>query len=90
MTYTSTYLSSVFSLKGRSCLLTGGSKGIGRGIAEVLFQAGANVLIVSRNKKDLDACVEGIRRQYAGSEGRIEAEVSLPPSSPSLDFISMT
>src|SRR5579884_3059520 len=37
------------SLAGCSVVVTGASKGIGKGIASVFAQAGANVLIVSRD-----------------------------------------
>lgn len=41
-------------LSGKNYIVTGSSKGIGAGIAEVLIQSGANVLINGRNQKDLD------------------------------------
>ncbi|QRY42700.1 glucose 1-dehydrogenase [Mycolicibacterium boenickei] len=42
-----------FDLTGRTALVTGGSRGIGREIVETLAQAGADVVIVSRKA---DAC----------------------------------
>ncbi|KUI24913.1 3-ketoacyl-ACP reductase [Mycobacterium sp. IS-1742] len=45
------------SLQGRSAIVTGGSKGIGRGIAEVFADAGVDVLITGRNQADIDTTV---------------------------------
>jgi 3-oxoacyl-[acyl-carrier protein] reductase len=41
------------SVEGLSVLVTGGSKGIGRGIARVFAQAGANVTITGRDQQAL-------------------------------------
>src|SRR5262249_40157789 len=52
---------SLFDLSGRTAIVTGASKGIGRAIAERLAEHGANVVVSSRK---LDACetvVKGIR-----------------------------
>ena len=38
------------SLQGRSAIVTGGSKGIGRGIATTLATAGVNVLVIARSQ----------------------------------------
>jgi len=39
-----------FSLEGKSGIVTGGSRGLGKGMATALAQAGADLIIVSRTK----------------------------------------
>ncbi|BBX32651.1 short chain dehydrogenase [Mycolicibacterium mageritense DSM 44476 = CIP 104973] len=65
------------SLSGRSAIVTGGSKGIGRGIAATLAGAGINVVITGRNQADLDQAVEAL----AGAPGKVSA-VSADVSNP--------
>lgn len=51
------YLDSLFSLEGRVAIITGGSSGIGRGIATALAHAGASVVIVARGRERIDETV---------------------------------
>jgi 3-oxoacyl-[acyl-carrier protein] reductase len=57
------------SVAGRSVVVTGGSKGIGRGIAAVFARNGARVLITGRDKAALEATVEELR----GLDGEVSA-----------------
>lgn len=49
-----TYVDDLFSVKGRTALVTGGATGIGRMIATALARAGADVLIASRKGADCE------------------------------------
>ncbi len=53
----------IFDLTGRSALVTGGSKGLGRAMARGFAQAGADIAICSRHEDALrraaDEIVEG-------------------------------
>lgn len=63
------------SISGRSVIVTGGSKGIGKGIAKVFAKQGAKVLIVSRGEESARLSVEEIRAQ-GGIAEFILADVS--------------
>jgi NAD(P)-dependent dehydrogenase (short-subunit alcohol dehydrogenase family) len=56
-----------FSVAGRTALVTGSSRGIGKAMARGLVEAGADVAILSRSKEDLDAALAEI---LAGSGRR--------------------
>jgi 3-oxoacyl-[acyl-carrier protein] reductase len=60
-------------LKGRSCVVTGASRGIGRETARLLCAEGADVLLVGRNEERLAAAREEAITAGAGVAGRAEA-----------------
>ncbi len=47
-------------ITGRSVIVTGASKGIGKGIARVFANQGAKVMVVSRTLSDAEACAQEI------------------------------
>ena len=51
-----------YNLKNKTALVTGAGKGLGRACAIALAEAGANILIVSRTKKDLDQVSKIIKK----------------------------
>lgn len=55
------------NLAGRVCLVTGGSKGIGRGIALQLGKSGATVYVTGRSVNELESCCKEIDK--AGGRG---------------------
>lgn len=50
-----------FSLAGRRAVVTGGGKGIGRGIALCLAEAGADVVVSARSQDQIDAVAAEIQ-----------------------------
>jgi len=48
------------SISGRSVIVTGASKGIGKGIARVFANQGGKVLVVARTASDAEACAAEI------------------------------
>jgi len=59
----SDYLSELFSLAGRVALVTGGSSGIGRGMAAALARAGAQVVLIARDSQRLEESAASLRAQ---------------------------
>ncbi len=59
-------------LRGRSALITGGSKGIGFGIARLLAEEGCNVHLVARSAGELEQARADIR-------GRADVQVDVHP-----------
>ena len=49
-------------LNGKTAIVTGGTKGIGKGIVEGLAQSGANVVVVSRHQDECDAVAKEMEK----------------------------
>ena len=65
------------SLQNRSVIVTGASKGIGKGIARVMAQAGARVAIMARYLDRADAAAKEIGHGAFGVEGDVTSAASL-------------
>lgn len=52
-------------LRGKTAVVTGGSKGIGYAVAEAFLKEGANVLICARNADEVDAAVRKLNEPFA-------------------------
>ena len=63
------------SVEGRSVVVTGASKGIGKGIAKVFASHGARVLIVARGIDDAEATAQEIRNE-GGTASAYSADVT--------------
>ncbi|HXS33312.1 MAG TPA: SDR family oxidoreductase [Solirubrobacterales bacterium] len=59
-------------LRGRSCVITGASRGIGAETARLLCAEGANVLLVARSEGRLSQAADTARAAGADSGGRAE------------------
>jgi len=51
-----------FRLDNKMSMVTGGSKGIGFGIAKALAEAGSDIVLVARDKTNLDRAREELAR----------------------------
>jgi NAD(P)-dependent dehydrogenase (short-subunit alcohol dehydrogenase family) len=58
-------------LKGKIALVTGGTRGIGRAIAERLLQSGASVALCGRDSEQLGQTLSDLRARFAGETLKI-------------------
>jgi len=65
-------LSQLFDLSGRVALVTGGSRGLGKSMARIFAEAGADIMICSRSAGELE---EAAKEIGAGLASRVEYRV---------------
>lgn len=54
-----------FDIEGKKIIITGGSRGLGFGMAKALHDAGAELVIIASNQKRLEECVAEIKKSSA-------------------------
>ncbi len=59
-----------FRLDGRTCLITGGTRGIGAAIARDFAEAGARVVLTGRDAAQAEETVAGLRSGMMCRQGR--------------------
>jgi NAD(P)-dependent dehydrogenase (short-subunit alcohol dehydrogenase family) len=69
-----------FSVEGLSVVVTGGGKGIGKGISEAFAQGGASVAILARDLKTAETTAAELGAKYPGRFEAFKVDVSDPDS----------
>lgn len=69
------WLETQFSLKGKTALVTGASKGIGAGIAIAMSRAGADMILLGRNRNSLNG-TEQLISQSGGTVTKMQCDLS--------------
>lgn len=67
-----------YDYSGESAVVTGSTKGIGRGIAEGLATAGANVVVNSRTESDVATVAEDLNELGDGDVVGVTADMAVP------------
>lgn len=71
-----TAMQNAFSLKGKAAIITGGSKGIGLGIASALAEQGADAALFARDERAGMAAAEEISSKYGVRSKFYKADMS--------------
>lgn len=66
----------MLDLTGKSCVVTGSTRGVGRAVAEALARAGANVMISARSAADVQQVAAELDRGVRGNVRGTHADVS--------------
>ncbi len=70
-------MNSKWSLQGKTAIITGGTQGLGKAIAEEFLSLGADVFIVARTEGDIRECLRSWKERGRKASG-CAADVSLP------------
>lgn len=68
-----------FSLKNKTAIVTGGNRGIGKGVALALAEAGANIVVVGRDERRNEEAVHEIKQIGSDAIG-LSVDLSSIPS----------
>lgn len=64
------YLEEMFSLTGKTAIISGGAGAIGLVMSEALLKAGANVVVWSRSQESIDKAMDYLNATD-GAEGKV-------------------
>jgi NAD(P)-dependent dehydrogenase (short-subunit alcohol dehydrogenase family) len=65
------HIKDLFDLTGKTAIVTGGSRGIGKEMAEALAEAGANLMLCARRKEWLDESVQEFQAKNYNVAGKV-------------------
>ena len=75
------------NLKGKTALITGASRGIGKKIAETLAKEGANIVITATNIEKASTVADELKSQYNIETMALKHNVKLSESCKELSLI---
>ena len=55
--------------EGKSAIITGGGRGIGKAVADAFSSFGASVVLNARNEREIDAVTAGINKPAGAPSG---------------------
>ena len=69
-------MSDLFDITGRVAMVTGGSRGLGRQIAEGLLESGATVIVANRNEADGSSAARELQERFGGHVIAVSMDVT--------------